>query len=116
MLGRPVLSGNRRTSFAQPMGGTFFGKSRVAAPLLHPIAEAVKEIDLRASLYKATIDYENRKTSTSGLLRRVGRHVAAIFEKEKEPLDEGNAALVLQRAACPLRHPGECFVAATLAL
>lgn len=51
--------------------------------------EGVKEIDLRASLFKATVEYENRKTSTSGILRAVGKHIGAIFKDEEAPLDAG---------------------------
>ena len=51
--------------------------------------EGVKQIDLRATLFQATTQYEKRKSQASGVVRAVGRHILAVVGDEKEDFDEG---------------------------
>jgi len=47
-------------------------------------AQGVKEIDIRASMYDATVSYLDRKDA-AGALGVVGKHLTAIFGGEKQP-------------------------------
>lgn len=51
--------------------------------------EGVKQIDLRASFYRATTDYEKRKSSAVGALRTVARHFKGVFGNDAKEFDEG---------------------------
>jgi hypothetical protein len=51
-------------------------------------SQGVKEIALRASVYKATAQYERRKANTSGVLRKIATHILSVVGAEKEDLDD----------------------------
>ncbi len=51
-------------------------------------AQGVKEIELRASLYQATAQYERRKSNTSGVLRKIATHIRSVVGGEKEDFDD----------------------------
>jgi hypothetical protein len=51
--------------------------------------QGVKQIDLRATLYQATTQYEKRKNQASGVVRAVARHILSVVGDEKEDFDEG---------------------------
>jgi len=50
--------------------------------------QGVKEIELRATVFQATAQYEKRKTKTSGLLRKIASHIQAVVGAEKEDFDD----------------------------
>jgi predicted nucleic-acid-binding protein len=54
--------------------------------LLH--AEGVKEIELRASMYQATAQYEKRKSQASGMLRSVARQVRSVLGGSDDAFDD----------------------------
>jgi hypothetical protein len=54
--------------------------------MLH--SQGVKQIDLRASLYQATTQYEKRKSQAFGLLRQAARHINAILGAEPGDIDD----------------------------
>jgi hypothetical protein len=57
-------------------------------------AEGVKEIQLRASLYQASLQYEQRKENTSGVLRKIAQHIRSIVEAEVEDYDDSIRVIV----------------------
>jgi hypothetical protein len=50
--------------------------------------QGVKEIALNASLYQATAQYEERKSTAGGLLRTLAKHIQAIVQSEIEDFDD----------------------------
>lgn len=46
--------------------------------------EGVKEIELKAAMYKATADYQRRKTQAFSLLGAAAKHAKALFSKEND--------------------------------
>lgn len=61
------------------------------------IADGVKEIQLRASLYQATMQYEKRKSTTAGVLRTIGTHLRKVIESENEDRDDSlRVAIVIK--------------------
>ncbi len=55
--------------------------------LLHK--DGVKEIEIRGTLYKATADYERRKSHAAGGLGAIGKHLKTIMKKPNDVTPDG---------------------------
>ncbi len=55
--------------------------------LLHKLG--VKELEIRAALYKATADYEKRKNTVIGFTGAIGKHVRAFLGKANDVTPDG---------------------------
>jgi len=51
-------------------------------------SRGVKEIELRASVYKATAQYARRKSKTSGVLTKIASHIQSVVGAEREDFDD----------------------------
>jgi hypothetical protein len=51
-------------------------------------SQGVKEIWLRATLYQATVQYERRKSQTSGILGTIAKQIRTIAKAESEDFDD----------------------------
>jgi hypothetical protein len=50
--------------------------------------QGVKEIALKASLFKAEGQYQERKSTTAGVLRTIAKHLQSIVQSELEDIDD----------------------------
>jgi hypothetical protein len=64
--------------------------------LLH--SQGVKEIEIRATLYKATAEYEKRKAHVTGTVGLIGRHFARLFNKPHDVTPDGLRVTVALKA------------------